>query len=444
MVGDWSEASVIELQRARCLLVEDGNHGEYRPRQNEFGEGEWAFIRAADMENGRVLFDSAARINKAARDRIIKGIGAGGDVLLSHKGTVGKVAFVSLDAPPFVCSPQTTFWRALNLDYLDRRYLYYFLCSDDFQQQLEARKSETDMAPYVSLTAQRQLKVKMPPVEVQRAIARILGALDDKIELNRRMNHTLEAMALAIFKSWFVDFDPVIAKSESRHPYGMNAETAALFPSALQDSELGPIPKGWKVSTIGQEVKVVGGTTPSTREPRYWNGGTICWATPRDLSKLTDPILLDTERQITPEGLSQISSGLLPVGTVLLSSRAPIGYLAIAQIPVAINQGFIAMICNGTLSNHYVLHWTAENMDEILARSGGTTFGEISKSNFRPIPVIVPDQNVLQRYDAWVSKLHAKIVANLREIRTLAAIRDALLPKLLSGEIRVNQVAETQ
>jgi type I restriction enzyme S subunit len=111
--------------------------------------------------------------------------------------------------------------------------------------------------------------------------------------------------------------------------------------------------------------------------------------------------------------------------------------LAIAQVPVAVNQGFIAMICSGALSNHYVLHWTAENMDEILARSGGTTFGEISKSNFRPIPVIVPAQDILQRYDVWVGKLHVKIVANLREIRTLATIRDALLPRLLSGEIRV-------
>jgi type I restriction enzyme, S subunit len=135
-MADWIERKVISLQHEGVLLVEDGNHGEYRPRADEFGSGEVAFVRAADLDGGHVLFDSAARINAKARSRITKGIGAGGDVLLSHKGTVGKVALVPVNAPPFVCSPQTTFWRTLDLDKIDRRYLYYYLCSDDFRQQL--------------------------------------------------------------------------------------------------------------------------------------------------------------------------------------------------------------------------------------------------------------------------------------------------------------------
>jgi type I restriction enzyme, S subunit len=109
MAGDWPSATVLELQRAGILLVEDGNHGEYRPRPDEFVDDGVAFIRAADMEGGRVLFKAASKINKRARARITKGIGAPGDILISHKGTVGKVAMVPDDAPPFVCSPQTTF-----------------------------------------------------------------------------------------------------------------------------------------------------------------------------------------------------------------------------------------------------------------------------------------------------------------------------------------------
>ena len=135
--------------------MEDGNHGEYRPRPNEFGEGVTSFIRATDMDEGRVLFETASRINDLALARIRKGIGRGGDVLFSHKGTVGKLALVPLDAPPFVCSPQTTFWRTMNNKLLDRRFLYYFMCSRDFKNQWHARKGETDMADYVSLTAQR-------------------------------------------------------------------------------------------------------------------------------------------------------------------------------------------------------------------------------------------------------------------------------------------------
>jgi type I restriction enzyme S subunit len=205
MPDKWRNATVADLQRAGVLLVEDGNHGEYRPRPDEFVDDGVAFIRAADMDAGRVLFEKASRITEHARGRITKGIGAPGDILLSHKGTVGKVAFVSDDAPAFVCSPQTTFWRSLDPSVLDRQYLYAFLRSPAFQRQLGTRAGETDMAPYVSLTSQRGLSVTLPPTAIQRAIANILGTLDDKIELNRQINETLEAITRAVFKSWFVD-----------------------------------------------------------------------------------------------------------------------------------------------------------------------------------------------------------------------------------------------
>jgi type I restriction enzyme S subunit len=147
MAGEWRTATVTELQRDGILLVEDGNHGEYRPRPDEFAESGVAFIRAADMDGGRVLFSSAAKINDRARQRITKGVGAPGDVLLSHKGTVGKVALVPDDAPTFVCSPQTTFWRTRDERRLDRKYLYAFLRSAGFHSQLATRAGETDMAP---------------------------------------------------------------------------------------------------------------------------------------------------------------------------------------------------------------------------------------------------------------------------------------------------------
>ena len=151
MTDSWPVSTVVQLQQEGILLVEDGNHGEYRPRPDEFVDTGVAFIRAADMDDGRILFGSASKINDRARNRITKGIGAPGDVLLSHKGTVGKVALVPEDAPPFVCSPQTTFWRSRDLAQLDRKYLYAFLRSPEFHAQLATRAGETDMAPYVSL-----------------------------------------------------------------------------------------------------------------------------------------------------------------------------------------------------------------------------------------------------------------------------------------------------
>ena len=207
-MNHWSYYKVSDLQSRGVLLVEDGNHGEYRPRPDEFDDGGTPFIRAADMSNGRVLFDTAGTINEVALDRIRKGIGNPGDILFSHKGTVGKLAKVPLDAPPFVCSPQTTFWRVLKQEELDRDFLYSYMQSAVFVNQWKVWAGETDMAVTWSLTAQRELTVPIPAIEEQKAIAKILSSLDDKIELNRRMNATLEAMAHAFVKAGFVDFNP--------------------------------------------------------------------------------------------------------------------------------------------------------------------------------------------------------------------------------------------
>lgn len=287
----------------------------------------------------------------------------------------------------------------------------------------------------------RRMPLLLPPLTEQRAIAGILGSLDDKIDLNQQMNETLEGMARAVFRSWFVEFDPVRAKVDGRQPEGLDAAVAALFPDRFEDSHLGPVPQGWRVAPIGTVVEAVGGSTPSTEEAAFWDGQ-IPFATPKDMAGLRSPLLLRTERCITERGLARISSGLLPAGTVLLSSRAPIGYLAIAEIPVAVNQGFIAMRCTGPLPNYYVLLWTRESMPEIIAKANGTTFLEISKTNFRPINALVPDEKVLAQFVAHVEPLFQKMSANLRESDTLATTRDVLLPKLLSGEVRVESSIE--
>ena len=159
--------------------------------------------------------------------------------------------------------------------------------------------------------------------------------------------------------------------------------------------------------------------------------------TPKDMSSLTSPVILDTSRCITDAGVDKISSGRLPIGTVILSSRAPIGYIAIAEVPVSVNQGIIAMVCNRDLPNYYVLYWTEANMETIKGNAGGTTFAEISKNNFRPIPVIIPQKNIIENFVKQVKPLHDKITLNLKEIISLASLRDTLLPKLISGELRV-------
>jgi len=351
----------------------------------------------------------------------------------------------------------------------DPKFLYYLLQTIDFDQfnSGSAQKSLNRNAVY-------PFEVEIPKSRAeQERISSVLSSLEEKVGVNQKINQTLEQMAQAIFKSWFVDFEPVKAKiaaleaggseedallaamqaisakdeielarlqAEQPEQYAELRATAELFPSAMQDSELGEIPKGWYVSQIGDEVTVVGGGTPSTKNPNFWENGEINWTSPKDLSNLADKVLVETERKVTEAGLAKISSGLLPVDTVLMSSRAPVGYLALAKIPVAVNQGYIAMKCEKALSPEFVIQWCAAHMDEIKSRASGTTFAEISKKNFKIIPVVIPTESLISIYSKQASSLYEAIENNVRESDTLAKLRDSLLPKLLSGELSVSDV----
>ena len=209
------------------------------------------------------------------------------------------------------------------------------------------------------------------------------------------------------------------------------------FGNSFEDSAVGDISSGWTVERTGHVINCVGGGTPSTKEPRFWDDGVHHWTTPKDFSSLLSPILIEISRKLTNAGIAKISSGLLPAGTLLLSSRAPVGYLAISAIPVAINQGFIAMKCNDRASNYFMLNWCQSNMGEIKSRATGTTFPEISKNSFRPISVVMPPKKLMNEFTARVAPLYVQITENLHQSATLASIRETLLPKLLSGEIQI-------
>ena len=319
---------------------------------------------------------------------------------------------------------------------IDTTFFYYLLryLRPNFVEI--ARNKQTTGLGHVTKRDLASMEAAVPSPTEQREIAHILGVLDDKIELNRRMNETLEAMAWTLFKSWFVDFEPVRANQEGRDA-GLPKDIADLFPDRLVYSSSREIPEGWTTSEIGEEVDTVGGATPSTKEPAYWVEGTHYWATPKDLAALHSPVLLETDRKITDAGVKRISSRILPIGTVLLSSRAPIGYLAIAEIPTAVNQGFIAMICNKRLPKMYVLFWCRANLEYIVAIAGGSTFAEISRKTFRAIPVVVPSAAVLAAYEDVVRPLYDQIVAHTKELALLAQARDLLLPKLMSRAVPV-------
>ena len=407
MAGEWRASTwgeEVSLEYGKALRNYDAERGKYRV----FGS------------NGPIGWTD-------------KPLAPGPGVILGRKGAYRGIEFSR--EPFFVID---TAYYVVPKGEFDMRWLYYAI--------KHHKLGEIDDGSPIPSTTRSAVYVRdfdVPPLAEQKAIAAVLGALDDKIELNRRMNATLEAMARALFQSWFVDFDPVRAKLDGRPPAALDPATAALFPASFQDSEAGHVPKGWTIQPVGEVVDCVGGGTPSTAEPKYWEGGTHHWTTPKDFSSLQAPVLLDTDRKLTDAGIAKISSGLLPAGTLLLSSRAPVGYLAIAAMPVAINQGFIALKCNDRASNFFMLNWCQTNMAEIESRATGTTFAEISKQNFRPIRVVLPPKELMAAFTAKVAPLYAQITANLHQSRTLATLRDTLLPKLLSGELSVPELEPT-
>lgn len=436
-----------EVHLANLLtFTRDGEWGNGEPTE---GYSPAMVVRGTDFERVRAGNLDTLPVRYIRNDILARKAIAAGDTLLETAGgtkdqPTGRSVFIPASVVaaadlPLVCASFARFLRP-DPNRVDPRFLFWKL-QDEYhsRRMMPYHVQHTGVARFQYTQFAENYPFSMPSLSEQRAIAATLGALDDKIELNRKMNATLEAMARALFRDWFVDFGPTRAKMEGRTPY-FSPGLWSLFPDRL-DAE--GKPEGWEVTTIGGEVRVVGGSTPSTKEPPFWDGG-INWATPKDLSTLAAPVLVETSRTITAAGLAKISSGLLPVGSLLLSSRAPIGYLAIAEVPVAINQGFIGMICDNRLSNVFAWLWTLENMEAILAKANGSTFQEISKGNFRPLPVVVPPEPVLRAFDAIAKPLYERIARNERESRTLAQTRDLLLPRLMSGELRVDDLTPSE
>lgn len=393
-------------------------------------------IMPVNIGDNRLIEDGIARISREDADRLSKHIVRKGDIVYSRRGDVERRALIREAEDGWFCGTGCLKVR-LGKGVVDPEFASYFLGHPEVRSWI-GRHAVGITMPNLNTSIMEAVPFLLPPPGEQQAIAAILQSLDDKIEHNRKTSRALEGLARAMFKAWFVDFEPIHAKAAGATSFpGMPREAFAALPGRFTESPLGPLPEGWKARTIGELVSVKGGATPSTKVAEYWDGGTHHWATPKDLSGLHDPVLLGTERQITAAGVECISSGVLPVDTVLLSSRAPVGYTALAKVPLAVNQGFIALVCEGPLPPHYVLHWTRSVMEEIKSRASGTTFPEISKAGFRPIPAILPTPPVVAAFESLARSIFDLITANARESRKLAELRDYLLPRLLSGSIRV-------
>ena len=295
----------------------------------------------------------------------------------------------------------------------DTRYLT-FLLSTMHLGNLSAQSAQ----PGLSVKTLAKQEIMLPSLQEQKRRASILASLEDKIDLNNRINHNLEEQARALYKSWFVDFEPF---------KGGN----------FVDSELGLIPEGWRVGTLSELGDIVAGGTPSKTKPEYYTNNGISWLTPKDLSVKCNKFTARGEIDITEDGYKNSSTKLMPRGSVLFSSRAPIGYISIAKGDICTNQGFKSVVPSyaGTA---YLYYWLCENTEAIEAQASGSTFKEASGSLMRSFPALVPEKSVIDSFEKELSPIFNEQEILEEEINYAEQIRDSLLPRLMSGELFMN------
>ncbi|QET64978.1 restriction endonuclease subunit S [Citrobacter werkmanii] len=422
------------------------------------------YIGIPQMKNGEIDFEASPRLISESDYKLWteKANPQYGDIILSRRCNPGETAFVS-GQTQFALGQNLVILRTNGLS-ITAEYLRWALNSSYWWDEVEKYKNPGAIFDSLKCGDIPNFQIPAPPLRIQNKISSVLDSLTDRIKLNNKVNKILEQMSQTLFKSWFVDFDPVIDnaldagnpipeamqfRAELRQKVRnsadfkpLPADIRALFPVEFEETELGWVPKGWKISTAGDELVVKGGSTPSTSNADFWENGTIHWTSPKDLTGNDSKVLLDTSKKITELGLKKISSGLLPTDTVLMSSRAPIGYLALAKTPMAINQGYIAIPSSKNLSSEYIIYWLENIMDDIKGMAGGTTFAEISKSTFKTINLVIPSKNIVDEFTRLAHQHFEKVVSNTRQITALTTLRDTLLPKLISGELSLEDLPD--
>lgn len=303
--------------------------------------------------------------------------------------------------------------ESANEEELNIRYLCYAL-----NQQLRLLKTMSSGSTTKFLTVRMldNLDIPLPSINIQTEIVNILSAYDDLIENNQKQIKLLEEAAQRIYKEWFVDL---------------------RFPGYENTKIVDGVPEEWRVASIADICDTVGGGTPSTKIQSYYEKGDILWVTPTDITQNFSLALLDTEKKITPEGLKNSSAKILPAETILMTSRASVGFFGMCKYEVCTNQGFISCIPKRENLQMYLLFNLKSRVEEIRQKAGGSTYLEISKTVFRELKIILPKDEVLAEYQKNVHDIFDEIYCRTEMIKSLVDMRNRLLPKLMSGEVEV-------
>ena len=375
-------------------------------------------LNGSNLQGFKLQENSFGYLTEEKADSLNKCNAHRGDIIVTHRGTLGQIVYVPSDSKydRYVIS-QSQFRFRCKLDLVDVQYLVYYFHTREGQYKILANASQVGVPALARATSTfRLIDIKLPSLADQRRIASILSSLDRKIELNNKINADLEEMAQAIFKNWFVDFEP-------------------FKNGKFVDSELGMIPEGWKVGRLTDVIKLMPGGTPKTSEPLYWDNGTIPFFSPKDVNGV---YCFATEKHITETGLNKCSSNLYPKDTIFITCRGTVGKVCLAACDMAMNQSNYAIKAIDGYSQYYVFFLVKSVVERLIKKSNGAVFSAITSKDFDE-DILIPSQKAVEDFTNVIDGFFRRIFTIGTENSRLSLLRDTLLPRLMSGELDVPQ-----
>jgi len=388
-------------------------------------------IKIKNITTPTITFEEVQYYNEDFDDKLKPFILQKGDIIISMTGSnvnqmasaVGKVARYKSDLPALL--NQRAGKIIIDSNIADSDYIYFYTTRKKIQYYLAINAAGSANQANISPDTIKSIPIALPSLSEQRVIAKILSDLDEKIELNQRMNKTLEAIGQAIFKHWFVNFE---FPNENGEPYKFSC-------GEMVDCELGLIPKGWEIKKVGEILKTVLGGTPSRKKKIYWENGKIPWI---NSGKVNDYRIIEPSEYITELGLEKSSTKLLPKRTTVIAiTGATLGKISLLEIDCYANQSIIGIVENNIFKGEYIYFWMKNIINRLIAWQTGGAQQHVNKDNVNKVNILIPNEKILQKYYIQVRPIFNKISSNCFENKNLQRLRDLLLPKLMSGEIRV-------
>lgn len=423
-----SEWPLKELE----LIANEVTVGYVGPMASEYVEDGVPFLRSLNIEPFRINTNEIKYVTPEFHKKIKKSALRPGDVAIVRTGKPGTCAVIPDWLPDANCSDLVIVRCG---EQIRPRFLCYWVNS--VAAHHISSHTVGAVQQHFNVGAAKKMKVAVPDIFTQDAVVEVLGSIDDRITLLRETNATLEAIAQALFKSWFVDFDPVRAKAEDRQPEGMDATIAALFPDSFEESELSLVPKGWRVGTVEDLCShITNGGTPSRARKDFWDGGSIPWF---KTGEFCDGFLLEPSERITEGGVNGSSVKVLPRDAVLMAIYAAptVGRLGVLTEPSTFNQACTGMVAKDFVGPWFLFLTLFFGRDWFNSRANGAAQQNISKAIVAGYSVVIPDTRVLSAFNELADVLFSKLRAGAEQAQTLTQLRDTLLPRLISGQLRL-------